>query len=395
MVADFYKVSPDSWLLPWSVSLFIYGKRANGCFSLNCFHNGLILCQINPIHSLQSYARKSHCNILAPPPQMYAKYHLVIYDTEHACCMDHPIHRSRFDQPNKFQKKYKSRRSSPCNFLQSPVTSALLAPNVFFSILSSNALSSCSSVNVKDPSLTPTQNRQIILSHIAICRPSDVRKEDKNSGKQQQAFPIFNLLEISSSMQCYVSAIHRYCNSAIFSKDLLSICMLCFCSALWWQDININWAHVQYKKSSLLTSVIVPVSMPQNLLSLNHNPSEVSKTRDPHAAQQCAVKSQTHTKQAARSADTRNAYKILVGQTEARTRIKPASDMIKRQVSIWYKNTKGAKHLQLQAVAWSLHWQRSTTVVPNLMSRPKWGSREGFMENSIIMKKSKFVSRLT
>jgi hypothetical protein len=87
-----------------------------------------------------------------------------------------------------------------------------------------------------------------------------------------------------------------------------------------------------YKKSNLLTSVTVPVSMPQHLLSLNHNPSEVSNSRDPYtyAAQQCAVKSQTHTKQAARSADTRNAYKIVVGQIEACTRIKPASDMIKR-----------------------------------------------------------------
>jgi len=42
-----------------------------------CFHSGLILCQINPIHTLQSYARKNHCNILAPPPQMYAKYLLL------------------------------------------------------------------------------------------------------------------------------------------------------------------------------------------------------------------------------------------------------------------------------------------------------------------------------
>jgi len=70
--------------------------------------------------------------------------------------------------------------------------------------------------------------------------------------------------------------------------------------------------------------------MPQHLLSLNHNPSEVSNSRDPYAAQQCAAKLQTHTKQAARSADTRHAYKILAGQTEARTRIKPASDMIRR-----------------------------------------------------------------
>jgi hypothetical protein len=71
--------------------------------------------------------------------------------------------------------------------------------------LFSNALSLCASLYVKVPSLTPTQNRQIILSHTEICTPSDIKKEGKKSGKQQQAFPIFNLLEISSSMKfCFL-----------------------------------------------------------------------------------------------------------------------------------------------------------------------------------------------
>jgi len=168
-----------------------------------CFHNGLILCQNNPIHTLQSYARKNHCNIPVPPPTMYAKYHIVIQDIQHAYYMANPIHRSQFDQSNKFQKEYKSWRSSTCNFLQSPVTSPLLAPNVFFSILFSNALSLCAFLYVKDPSFTPTQ-KQIILSHITICTSSDIKKEDKNSGKQQHAFPIINMLEIPSSMKFYV-----------------------------------------------------------------------------------------------------------------------------------------------------------------------------------------------
>lgn len=77
--------------------------------TFNCwFHIGLILCQNNPIHTLQSYARKNHCNILAPLPKMYAKYQIVVKDIQHACYMAHPIHRSRFDQPNTFQKEYKS-----------------------------------------------------------------------------------------------------------------------------------------------------------------------------------------------------------------------------------------------------------------------------------------------
>jgi hypothetical protein len=47
-------------------------------------------------------------------------------------------------------KEYKSRSSLLRSFLHSPVTSSLLGPNILNSTLSSNILSLCSSLNVRD-----------------------------------------------------------------------------------------------------------------------------------------------------------------------------------------------------------------------------------------------------
>jgi hypothetical protein len=47
-------------------------------------------------------------------------------------------------------EEYKPCSSSLCNFLQPPVTSSLLGPNIFLSTLFSNTLNLCSSLIVRD-----------------------------------------------------------------------------------------------------------------------------------------------------------------------------------------------------------------------------------------------------
>jgi hypothetical protein len=47
-------------------------------------------------------------------------------------------------------EEYKPCSSSLCSFLQTPVASSLLGPNILLSTLFSNILNLCSSLNVKD-----------------------------------------------------------------------------------------------------------------------------------------------------------------------------------------------------------------------------------------------------
>jgi hypothetical protein len=47
-------------------------------------------------------------------------------------------------------EEYKPCSSSLCSFLQPPVTSSLLGPNIFLSTLFSNTLNLCSSLDVRD-----------------------------------------------------------------------------------------------------------------------------------------------------------------------------------------------------------------------------------------------------
>jgi hypothetical protein len=59
-----------------------------------------------------------------------------------------------------FGKEYKLRISSLCSFLWPPVTSALIGPNILLSILLSEVLNLCSSLNVKD---------QVSLQKLQFC----------------------------------------------------------------------------------------------------------------------------------------------------------------------------------------------------------------------------------
>jgi hypothetical protein len=63
-----------------------------------------------------------------------------------------PAHLVRLDLINRiiFGEQYRSLSSSLCSFLQSPVTSSLLDPNILLNTLFSNTLSLRSSFNVSD-----------------------------------------------------------------------------------------------------------------------------------------------------------------------------------------------------------------------------------------------------
>jgi hypothetical protein len=50
--------------------------------------------------------------------------------------------------------------SSLCSFLQSPATSSLFGPNILLGTPFSNTFSLCSSLNVRDQVLTPTENHR-------------------------------------------------------------------------------------------------------------------------------------------------------------------------------------------------------------------------------------------
>jgi hypothetical protein len=64
-------------------------------------------------------------------------------------------------------EEYKLGSSSLCRFLQSPVTSYLLSPNILLSTLFSNTLDLCSSLNVRDQVLhTYKTTGKITVLHI-------------------------------------------------------------------------------------------------------------------------------------------------------------------------------------------------------------------------------------
>jgi hypothetical protein len=97
-------------------------------------------------------------------------------------------------------KEYKSLSSSLCNFFHYPVTSSLFGPNTRLNTLLSNTLSLCSSLNVSNQVSHPYRTMgKIIVLYILIFKPLGSKLEDRKfCTDQQQAFPNFNLLLISS-----------------------------------------------------------------------------------------------------------------------------------------------------------------------------------------------------
>jgi hypothetical protein len=67
-----------------------------------------------------------------------------------------------------------------CNFLHSPVTSALVGPNILLSTLCSNTLILCSSLNVRDQVPHPYKtNGRIMILYILTFQFLDGRREDR------------------------------------------------------------------------------------------------------------------------------------------------------------------------------------------------------------------------
>jgi hypothetical protein len=82
--------------------------------------------------------------------------------------MAHQSYFPRLNYSNYTDRRvHKSRISSLCSFLYSPVTSSLFGPNIFLSTQFSNTLSLCSSLNVT-PIQNHRQNYSLIYSNFYV-----------------------------------------------------------------------------------------------------------------------------------------------------------------------------------------------------------------------------------
>jgi hypothetical protein len=103
-----------------------------------------------------------------------------------------------------FDEKYKFVSTSLCNFLQSPVTSCLVCPNISLSTLFSNTFNLCSSLRVRDQVSHPQKTAvKIIFSYIAIFKLLESRKGlgmfslhhrvQNGSGAHPASYPMGNM----------------------------------------------------------------------------------------------------------------------------------------------------------------------------------------------------------
>jgi hypothetical protein len=89
----------------------------------------------------------------------------------HTCYMPCPFNYFRFYYRKRFGEQYRSRSSSFCRFMHSPVTSSLLGPNILHNNLFSSALSLRSSLNLSDQVLHPYKTTgKIIFLYTLFCK---------------------------------------------------------------------------------------------------------------------------------------------------------------------------------------------------------------------------------
>jgi hypothetical protein len=75
-------------------------------------------------------------------------------------------------------EEYKSHSDSLCGFLHPPITPSLFGPNILLSILFSNTLSLCSSLNVRDQVSHPYGiTGKIIVLYIQMFKFLESRRE--------------------------------------------------------------------------------------------------------------------------------------------------------------------------------------------------------------------------
>jgi hypothetical protein len=118
-----------------------------------------IVSQIDSVHTIPSYLRSililsNHIRLGLPSGLFPSGFptnilYTLIFAPIRATCPPNPIFLYVIILIM-FGEEYKLWSYSLCSFLQSPVTSSLFGPNILLSILFSNILGLCSSLNVRD-----------------------------------------------------------------------------------------------------------------------------------------------------------------------------------------------------------------------------------------------------
>jgi hypothetical protein len=90
-----------------------------------------------------------------------------IYGLSHACYLGCQPQPPWFNRPNTIWRWVQQWISPLCSFLQSPISSSVVGPNIFPTTLPSNTLSAYSSPNVRG-SFRQKKRGKIILSYVLM-----------------------------------------------------------------------------------------------------------------------------------------------------------------------------------------------------------------------------------
>ena len=148
-----------------------------------------IFSQLDPVYKHTSHLLKIHFNIILPSTPSSPKWSLslsfphkiLVYVSPIPIRATCPAHLILLDFTTRtiFGEQYRSFSSSLYNFLHSPVTSSLLASNIFLNTLFSNTLNLRSSLDVSDQVAHPYKTTgRIIVFYFLIFKFLDSELED-------------------------------------------------------------------------------------------------------------------------------------------------------------------------------------------------------------------------